>query len=53
MSNNVLDKDVLENIGDNIFSAVIDALLNFVANEERIRATQADKPEIILSEYKL
>lgn len=34
-------------------TAVIDALLNFVTNEELIRATEADKPEIILSEFKL
>lgn len=34
-------------------TAVIDALLNFVTNEELIKTTQADKPEIILSEYKV
>ncbi len=34
-------------------TAVIDALLNFVTNEELIKRKQADKPEIILSEYKL
>ena len=34
-------------------TAVIDALLNFVTNEELIKTTQADKPEMILSEYKL
>jgi len=34
-------------------TAVIDALLHFVTNEERIQANSADKPEIILSEYKL
>lgn len=34
-------------------TAVIDALLNFVTNEELIKTRQADKPEIILSEYKL
>ena len=33
--------------------AVIDALLNFVTNEELIKTTQADKPEMILSEYKV
>ena len=33
--------------------AVIDALLDFLINEEQIKTTQADKPEIILSEYKL
>lgn len=33
--------------------AVIDALLNFVTNEELIKQKQADKPELILSEYKL
>ncbi len=33
--------------------AVIDALLHFVMNEETIAANRADKPEIILSEYKL
>jgi RpiR family transcriptional regulator, carbohydrate utilization regulator len=33
--------------------AVIDALLHFVTNEETIAANRADKPEIILSEYKL
>lgn len=34
-------------------TAVIDALLNFVTNEELIKTTHADKPEIILSEYKM
>lgn len=34
-------------------TAVIDALLNFVMNEDVIKNKQADKPEIILSEYKL
>lgn len=34
-------------------TAVIDALLHFVTNEERIRENSADKPEIILSEYKM
>ncbi|GAA0795318.1 MurR/RpiR family transcriptional regulator [Faecalicatena orotica] len=34
-------------------TAVIDALLNFVMNEELIKNKQADKPEIILSEYKM
>lgn len=34
-------------------TAVIDALLNFVTNEELIKTTNADKPEIILSEYKM
>lgn len=34
-------------------TAVIDALLHFVTNEESIAANAADKPEIILSEYKL
>lgn len=34
-------------------TAIIDALLNFVTNEELIKTTQADKPEIILSEYKI
>ncbi|MDW2800871.1 MurR/RpiR family transcriptional regulator [Clostridium boliviensis] len=33
--------------------AVIDALLNFVTNIELIKSKQADKPEIILSEYKV
>lgn len=33
--------------------AVIDALLDFVTNEELIKARHADKPEIILSEYKI
>lgn len=33
--------------------AAIDALLNFVTNEELIKKKQADKPETILSEYKL
>lgn len=33
--------------------AVIDALLHFVTNQETIAANRADKPEIILSEYKL
>lgn len=34
-------------------TVVIDALLHFVTNEEKIIANSADKPEIILSEYKL
>ena len=34
-------------------TAVIDALLNFVTNEELIKARQADKPEFILSDYKM
>ncbi|GAP39886.1 MurR/RpiR family transcriptional regulator [Flexilinea flocculi] len=34
-------------------AAVIDALLYFVTNEETINANDADKPEIIFSEYKL
>jgi DNA-binding MurR/RpiR family transcriptional regulator len=34
-------------------TAVIDTLLHFVINEETIAANKADKPEIILSEYKL
>ncbi|HWQ77184.1 MAG TPA: MurR/RpiR family transcriptional regulator [Anaerovoracaceae bacterium] len=34
-------------------TAVIDALLHFVTNEETIAANKADIPEIILSEYKL
>jgi len=34
-------------------TAVIDALLYFVTNEETIAANRADMPEIILSEYKL
>ncbi len=33
--------------------AVIDAVLHFVTNEEMIAAQNADKPEMILSEYKL
>lgn len=33
--------------------AVIDALLNFITNEELIKTKQADKPEMILSGYKL
>lgn len=33
--------------------ATIDALLNFVTNEELIKTKQADKPEMILSEYKV
>ncbi|WP_243142886.1 MurR/RpiR family transcriptional regulator [Lactonifactor sp. BIOML-A7] len=33
--------------------ATIDALLNFVTNEEWIKTKQADRPEMILSEYKL
>ena len=32
---------------------VIDALLNFVTNEELIKTKHADKPEMILSEYKI
>ncbi len=34
-------------------TAVIDALLNFVTNEELIKTTQADKLEIILSDNKM
>ena len=34
-------------------TAVIDALLNFVTNEDLIKARQADKPEFILSDYKM
>lgn len=34
-------------------TVVIDALLHFVTNEEKIIANSADKPEIILSENKL
>jgi len=34
-------------------TAVIEALLHFLTNEETIAANSADKPEIILSEYKL
>lgn len=34
-------------------TAVIDALLNFVTNEELIKTKRADKPEMILSEYKI
>ncbi len=34
-------------------TAVVDALLHFATNEETIAANSADKPEIILSEYKL
>ena len=34
-------------------TAVIDALLSFVTNEELIKTTQADKPEIMLSETKM
>lgn len=34
-------------------TAVIDALLSFVTNEELINKRQADKPEIILSEFKM
>jgi RpiR family transcriptional regulator, carbohydrate utilization regulator len=34
-------------------TVVIDALLHFVTNEEKIIANSADKPEKILSEYKL
>lgn len=34
-------------------AAVIDALLYYVTNEETINASNADKPEIIFSEYKL
>ena len=34
-------------------TAIIDALLNFVTNEELIKTRNADKPEIILSEYKV
>ena len=33
--------------------ATIDALLDFLTNEEFIRSKQADKPELILSEYKV
>lgn len=34
-------------------TAVIDALLNFVTNEELIKTKNADKPEMMLSEYKM
>lgn len=34
-------------------TAVIDVLLHFLTNEETIDSNSADKPEIILSEYKL
>ncbi len=34
-------------------TAVIDALLHFVTNEEWIKTKHADKPEMILSEYKI
>lgn len=34
-------------------TAVIDALLSFVTNEELISMRQADKPEMILAEYKV
>ena len=34
-------------------TAVIDALLNFVTNEELIKTKHADKPEMIWSEYKI
>ena len=34
-------------------TAVIDALLSFVTNEELIKTKQADKPEIMLSEMKM
>ena len=33
--------------------AVVDALLNFITNEELIKTKQADKSEMILSGYKL
>ena len=33
-------------------TAIIDALLNLVTNQERIVARHADKPEIIMAEYK-
>ncbi len=33
-------------------TAVIDALLDLVTNQERIRERHADKPEIIMAEYK-
>ena len=34
-------------------TAVIDSLLSFVTNEELIKTTNADKPEIMLSETKM
>lgn len=34
-------------------TVVVDALLHFVTNEEKIIANSADKPEMILSQYKL
>lgn len=34
-------------------TVVIEALLHFVMNEEKIAASSADKPELIFSEYKL
>ncbi len=33
--------------------ATVDAILDFVTNEEFIKSKQADKPELILSEYKV
>ena len=33
--------------------ATIDALLEFLTNEEFIKNKQADRPEMILSEYKI
>lgn len=33
--------------------AVVEALLSFAINEERIRGRDVDKPEILLSEYKM
>ena len=33
--------------------ATIDALLEFLTNEDSIRNKHADRPEIILSEYKV
>ena len=33
--------------------AVAEALLHFVTNQDLIQSTQANKPEIVLSDYKL
>jgi len=47
------DLNYYEDYAQTNMMATIDALLNFVTNEDVIKKTQADKPEIILSEYKL
>lgn len=50
---NDLSFDYYKDYAQTNMLAVIDALLNFVTNIELIKSKQADKPEMILSEYKV